>query len=78
MSLSLKDQRVGAKLKITDILPEGGARKKLLSIGVMEGDVLEITRKAITGSPLAIKHGKSHFFALRKDLAANIMVEQVS
>lgn len=66
------------KCRIIAISSDGDLKKKLLSLGVLEGDTIEIIGKALLGSPYAIKHGVANFFALRKSCARKIEVEKLS
>ncbi|MBT3585150.1 MAG: ferrous iron transport protein A [Halobacteriovoraceae bacterium] len=78
MMPNLLDVKIGQKVRITKIADKNQTTLKLFSLGILVGDEIEITSKALFGCPLAIKHGEGNFFALRKDHAALIEVETIA
>jgi Fe2+ transport system protein FeoA len=50
---------------------------KLISLGILAGDQLQVMGKAPFGGPISLKHGSETFFALRKSEAKEIIVEKV-
>lgn len=75
---NLMELKKGFKAKIISINDESDTKMKLYSLGVLEGDTLELTNVALLGSPIALKHGNGNFFALRKEEALQIEVEILS
>jgi len=50
---------------------------KLLSLGVLPGDVVQILGKAPFNGPITIKHKSETFFALRRKEASTILAQKV-
>jgi len=75
MKLSKADTK--NSYKIIKITEDNDIRVKLFSLGVMEGDTITITHRAPLGSPIALRHDRGNFFALRKEQAELIEVIEV-
>lgn len=74
---NLTHYKVGSKLRITKISGESDVHAGLVSMGILQGDEIEVISKALWGSPIAIKHSLHGSFALRRGYAENIMVEEM-
>ncbi|HAZ14468.1 MAG: hypothetical protein A2X86_00225 [Bdellovibrionales bacterium GWA2_49_15] len=73
---TLLDLPKRTKARIKDILGGEDSRERLLALGVLPGDDVELIGRAWFGSPLAIKLGKSNFIALRREHASQIILEE--
>jgi ferrous iron transport protein A len=76
MAASLNQVKTGEKVKITS-LGQGHHKEKLLSLGLLPGDEIEVLSRAPLGSPISFCHGQSHFFAMRTHEAKNVLVEKI-
>ncbi len=72
---SLDKVKIGETVKIIRINEGFHNHSTVIGIGIMPGDTLEVTSKALLGSPITIKHGESNFLAIRKFEASFIEVE---
>jgi ferrous iron transport protein A len=72
----LHQYRVGDKVTIQDYSDDCQASTKLLSLGILPGDQVQILAKAIFGGPISLRHNNS-FFALRKSHASKISVSDI-
>ena len=72
---NLSEVKVGEKVRILGIKKGLEHHSTLLGLGILPGDTLEVTSKALLGSPITIKHGESNFLAIRKFEASFIEVE---
>lgn len=70
----LSSIKVGIKVKIDEINSDEATQLKLLSLGILPGDVLEITGRSLFGGPISLKHQNGTFFALRRSHASLIKV----
>ncbi len=75
--MNLFEASKNQKVRIISLSENLSVQKKLLSVGVMEGDILEVVGRPFWKSPIVLKHGQKSFFALRKDYALSIQVEQI-
>lgn len=77
MQIQMSRLKIGDKA-IIDSFPENSKEGlRLLSLGILPGDEVEITSKAILFGPLSIKHCNDTFFALRRSHASKILVRVV-
>ncbi len=74
MVLPLSSLKSGMKAKIQAYPENSHEVIKLLSLGILPGDVVEIIRKAPFG-PISVKHCNNTFFALRRSHAKKILVK---
>lgn len=74
MIIPLSNLKKGTKAKIHSFCDSLEDSKKLLSLGVLPGDYIEITGKLPFG-PISLKHREHSFFALRRTHASKILVE---
>ena len=72
--MTLADAKVGQIVRLSNFKEQSSLTLKLLSLGLLPGDSLVVTSKAPFGGPLAIKHGSSQFFAIRRNEASQINV----
>ncbi|MBI2519249.1 MAG: ferrous iron transport protein A [Bdellovibrio sp.] len=72
---TLLDLPKRTKARIKTINGSEDSRERLLALGVLPGDDVELIGRAWFGSPLAIKLGKSNFIALRREHASLIVLE---
>ncbi len=76
MTKPLNQAKVGSKVEITSFSEDNETRSKLLSLGIMPGDQIEILSKAILGGPISCQHmNNKTFFALRRSYAKHILVK---
>ncbi len=75
--MSLDQLEIGQAAIIKDLPADSPHFLKLLSLGILPGDQVEITGKAFLGGPITIKHSNNTFFALRKNHAKEIQVKVV-
>jgi Fe2+ transport system protein FeoA len=75
MKKKLSEVKVGQKVKILGITKGLEHQSTLIGMGILPGDILEVTSKALLGSPITIKHGENNFLAIRKYEASFIEVE---
>jgi len=75
MARSLVDLKRKMSARVKQIVGGVDAREKILELGILPGDTVEILGKSFFGCPVAVKHGESNFFALRKDHAQFILIE---
>ena len=80
MEQVLSHIKVGQKVTITALGQEGESAeeqytaRRLMSLGLLPGDEVEVTGKALFGGPISLKHQGQTFLALRRSHADNIMV----
>ncbi len=70
----LSEAQVGQQVQIDSIEADEHTQLKLLSLGILPGDVLEITGRALFKGPISLKHSSGSFLALRRDHAGQIRV----
>jgi len=75
-TLKLEELSPGKKGKITKIKGKGGIQRRLLDMGVVPGEVIEIERVAPLGDPVKIKI-KGYHLSLRKEEAEKVYVEEI-
>lgn len=75
MSRKLSDVLVGMEVEVIGYEGETAYEFKFISLGILPGDKIIVQSKSLFGGPLAIKHGESNFFALRKNYAEKIIVK---
>ncbi|MCO4794529.1 MAG: ferrous iron transport protein A [Bacteriovoracaceae bacterium] len=73
--MNLLELKVGEPRLIKDFSQNQSVYFKLLSLGILPGDEIEIMGKAPFGGPISIKHGSQTFLALRRSEAKQIEVE---
>lgn len=71
---SLLDLQTGVESRILKIIGKGAIRQRLLDMGVTRGTPFKVERYAPLGDPIEISI-KGYFLAIRKEEAANILVE---
>lgn len=70
----LSELRPGGKGKIRRIEGEGKLKRRLLDMGVIPGNIVEIVKLAPLGDPVDVLI-KGYHLSLRKDEAQHIVVE---
>jgi len=73
-AFSLSTIKIGRKVKIENIDGDKNTQLKLLSLGILPGDIIEVTGRGLCGGPISMKHDNGTFFALRRGHAAQIKV----
>lgn len=76
MELLLKDMKPGEKGVISAFKSGGAVRKRLLDLGVIKGETIEMEKVAPLGDPIQVKI-KGYHLTLRKNEAENVLVEVV-
>ncbi len=69
--------KVGHHYRIVQVNLIGAFRKRMLEMGLIKGETVEIVKYAPLGDPIAIKI-KGYHLSLRKKEAHSIVVEDIS
>lgn len=78
MQVRMSTLKIGEKA-IIDSFPENSQEGlRLLSLGILPGDEVEVTSKALFLGPLSLKHCKNTFFAIRRSHANKILVRLIN
>ena len=72
--LSLADAVTGRRVRITEVELEGEAAAWLGAVGLHEGEVLTVLRRAALGGPLHVRTGGGGEFAVAREVADQIVV----
>lgn len=76
--LRLSESETGAECRVERVdLPDDEARW-LASVGISTGDRITVLRRALFGGPLHVRTQSGGEFALGRELAAQVFVEQKS
>jgi len=76
MTKTLNEVKVGEKAEIASFTQDQKTHAKLLSLGILPGDKVEILSKAVLGGPISCQHiNNKTFFALRRSYAKQILVK---
>ena len=73
--MTLNDIEVGRTVFLDDFSNNQSVYFKLISLGLLPGDEIQIVGRAPFGGPISIKHGTETFFALRRAEAKQIQVK---
>ena len=76
MITTLADVKPGSVVEIIGYEGESHYEFKFISLGILPGDLVTVQSKSFFGGPISIKHGDFNFFALRRDYAKRIIVQQ--
>jgi ferrous iron transport protein A len=76
MELMLKDLKPGEKGVISAFNSSGAVRKRLLDMGVIKGETIEMEKVAPLGDPIQVMI-KGYHLTLRKNEAESVMVQVV-
>jgi len=76
MELMLKDLKPGEKGVISAFTSSGAVRKRLLDMGVIKGETIEMEKVAPLGDPIQVMI-KGYHLTLRKTEAESVMVQVV-
>ena len=71
---TLLDLKTGSESTILKIIGKGAIRQRLLDMGVTRGTPFKVERYAPLGDPVEISI-KGYFLAIRKEEAANILID---
>ncbi len=74
--IALNEIPVGAFARVKQLLSQGGARRRLLDLGLIRDTIVESLRKSPAGDPIAYQI-RGAVIALRAEEACNILVEIV-
>lgn len=74
--IALNQLPVGAFGRVKGLASQGGARRRLLDLGLIRDTVVESLRKSPAGDPIAYQI-RGAVIALRSEEASNILVEIV-
>jgi ferrous iron transport protein A len=74
--IALNQIPVGAFAKVKRLISQGGARRRLLDLGLIRDTIVESLRKSPAGDPIAYQI-RGAVIALRSEEASNILVEIV-
>jgi len=75
MVVSLNEIKVGQMATIHDFPENSIEGLRLLSLGILPGDQIQVTGKALLSGPISLKHSNNTYFALRKTHARKILVK---
>jgi DtxR family Mn-dependent transcriptional regulator len=70
----LRSLKPGTKAKVIKLSGGGAVRRRIMDMGVIPGTTVEVEKVAPLGDPIEVKV-KGYHLSLRKDEAANIIVE---
>ena len=73
--ITLNQLPVGQMARVSSILLEGGARKRLMDLGLIEGTEVKSLYKSPAGNPIAYMI-RGAVIALRTDVSENILVSE--
>jgi Fe2+ transport system protein FeoA len=76
MDISLKDLKPGEKGEVTSFNGVGAVRKRLLDMGIVRGETIELEKTAPFGDPIQVQV-KGYHLTLRKSEAGSVMVRRV-
>jgi Fe2+ transport system protein FeoA len=74
--LSLKDLKPGEKGEIASFKGGGAVRKRLLGMGIVKGEIVEMEKVAPLGDPIQMMV-KGYHLTLRKNEAESVIVRRV-
>jgi ferrous iron transport protein A len=77
VELSLKDLKPGERGEIASFEGTGAARKRLLDMGIIKGETVEMEKVAPLGDPIQMKV-KGYHLTLRKNEAESVMVRRIA
>ncbi len=75
MIKTLAELKAGEEAHLKDFTKNPALHFKLLSLGVLPGDLIKVLSCAPFGGPIAFKHGEATTFAMRKKEAKEIIVQ---
>lgn len=73
---NLKDTKIGAAVKVLDLLCQGALRRRLMDMGIVKGTTITVKKVAPLGDPIEITV-RGYELSLRKSDAEKIIVEYV-
>lgn len=73
----LSNAKKNISIRIVEFPVDSQIAAKLVSLGILKGDVLRLIGTSFSGSPLAFLREGGISFALRKDEASLILAEEV-
>ena len=75
MEINLSNLKLNQPAKVKKIATSDSVlTKKLLSMGVLKGELVVVTKKSVLGDPIEVSI-RGYNLSLRKDEASQIMVE---
>ena len=74
MIIPLDEIEVGQQGTIVEMPKNSSHSMKLLSLGILPGDSIEVTGRALFGGPISLRHSNNTFFALRRSHASQILI----
>jgi ferrous iron transport protein A len=75
MGTALADAAIGRRVRITRIEIEGEGASWLAAVGLNEGEELVVLRRAALGGPLHVRSGAGGEFAVAREVAARIAID---
>ncbi|MCF8058313.1 MAG: ferrous iron transport protein A [Bacteriovoracaceae bacterium] len=72
---TLAQLKTGDQAKLLDFTKNPSLHFKLLSLGVLPGDLIKVLSCAPFGGPIVVKHGERTTFAIRKAEAKDVSIE---
>jgi Fe2+ transport system protein FeoA len=77
MEFSLNELKPGEKGEITAFKTGGAFRKRMLAMGIVKGETIELEKVAPLGDPIQVKIMGYHL-TLRKNEAESVMVRRAT
>lgn len=74
--MTLKEAKVGSKVKVTKILGEGAYKRRIMDMGLTKGSELYIRKVAPLGDPIELTV-RGYELSLRKNDAECVEIEVV-
>lgn len=74
--MTLADAAIGRRVRIEDVSLEREAKEWLDAVGLHEGEELVVLRRAALGGPLHVRTSSGGEFAVARELAKHITVQE--
>lgn len=74
--MTLDELKAGQRATIASVLSQGPLAQRLMALGLLEGTVIEVTRRALGGDPIEVEV-MGYALSLRRTEARNIEVIDV-
>ncbi len=74
--IPLASAAIGRPLEIATVDLDGDATAWLAAVGLHDGEELVVLRRAVLGGPIHVRTGSGGEFAVARELAAKIVVEE--
>ena len=75
---SLAEVGPGCRIRIASLDVDGEVAAWLAAVGLHEGEVLVVLRRAVLGGPIHVRTGSGGEFAIARDLATSIAIDRLA